>query len=315
MGTQNIHKRIKRTVGIISGGLLLVAASVFVTIRLGFGGVIDDEDLVPEEKSYYAIFPVTIPDSLSFAGEKVPLEYFDVNEALDRELLSNTFFHSQTIRMIKLANRYFSEIEPILAEKGVPDDFKYLAVAESGLSNAVSPAGAVGFWQIKKGTGSDYGLEINEDVDERYHLGKSTEAACQYLIDSYEKYGNWTMAAASYNFGRTNIDRQLVRQKQTDYYELLLNEETARYLFRILAIKLILEDPSAYGFHISKKDLYPPVPYETVSINGPVDNFADFAIEHNINYKMLKFMNPWLRDNELANSRGKTYEIRIPVDR
>lgn len=294
--------------------LIIVASviAVFSIDKIGFGGVADNDPVEPEEKSYYAIFPFEVPEQVAFAGEQVPLGYFDVYESLDRELLSNTYFHSQTIRMIKMANRYFPKIEPILAAEGIPDDFKYLAIAESNLSNAVSPAGAVGFWQLLKGTGHDYGLEINSEVDERYHLEKSTVVACRYIRESYEKYLNWTMAAASYNAGRRGIDRQLTRQKETDYYDLLLNEETARYIFRILAIKLILEDPAAYGFHLSKQDLYQPIAYDVVVVNGPVTDFAEFAKQHNTNYKMLKFLNPWLRDNNLTNSQGKTYEVRVP---
>ena len=294
--------------------LIIVASviAVFSIDKIGFGGVADNDPVEPEEKSYYAIFPFEVPGQITFAGEQVPLGYFDVYESLDRELLSNTFFHSQTIRMIKMANRYFPQIEPILASEGIPEDFKYLAIAESNLSNAVSPAGAVGFWQLLKGTGHDYGLEINSEVDERYHLEKSTVVACRYIRESYGKYLNWTMAAASYNAGRRGIDRQLDRQKETDYYDLLLNEETARYIFRILAIKLIMEDPAAYGFHLSNQDLYQPIVYDVVAVDGPVTDFADFAKQHNTNYKMLKFLNPWLRDNNLTNSQGKTYEIRVP---
>ena len=280
--------------------------------KISFGGVPENDPVNPEEKSYYAIFPFELPDQLSFAGEAVPLEYFDVYEALDRELLSNTFFHSQTIRMIKMANRYFPVIEPILEMHGVPGDFKYLAIAESNLSNAVSPAGAVGFWRITRGTAQDYGLEINNEVDERYHLEKSTHVACEYILESLEDYHSWTMAAASYNVGRRGIDRQIERQKEESYYDLLLNEETARYVFRILAYKLILEDPASYGFHLSNKDLYQPVTYDVVNVDGPVADFADFAKEHGTNYKMLKYLNPWLRDNNLTNSHQKTYEIRIP---
>jgi hypothetical protein len=294
---------------------IILLLSVFAFKKKSFGGSNDLEPIEPKNKSYYAIFPVEIPENLTFSEEIVPLDYYDVRESLDRELLSNTFFHSQTIRLIKMANRYFPQIEPILKEQGVPDDFKYLAIAESGLANVVSPAGAVGFWQIRKGTGTDYGMEINSEVDERYHIEKATVGACKYLKESFEKYGSWTMAAASYNVGRRGIDRQVERQKQDDYYDLLLNEETARYLFRILAYKLILEKPSNYGFHLSKKDLYDPVSYISIEIDGTVANFADFAIEHNTSYKLLKYMNPWLRENMLTNSKGKIYEVRVPVER
>jgi hypothetical protein len=194
----------------------------------------------------------------------------------------------------------------------VPDDFKYLAVAESGLSQAVSPAKAVGFWQLLKGTALDYGLVVNAEVDERYHVGKSTEVACKYLIDSYKKYGNWTMTAASYNVGRRGIDRQVDRQKKENYYDLLLNEETARYVFRVVAFKMIFEDPAAYGFNLSENDLYPEIPVYTVEVDSAVADFADFAAQYDTNYKVLKRLNPWLRDNYLTNSSRRTYEVLLP---
>ena len=295
----------------------VVAVSVIAAVLIGgvgFGGQIGTDTITPEKKSDYAIFPMEVPTELNFSGERVPLEQFDVYEALDREILSNAYFHSQTIRLIKMANRYFPVIEPILKEQGIPGDFKYLAVAESGLANAVSPANAVGFWQLRKGTAEEYGLEVNSEIDERYHLEKSTVAACKYLNESYEKYGNWTTSAASYNIGRRGIDREMARQKNENYYDLLLNEETARYLFRILALKLILEEPAAYGFQISKKDLYNPVPYRIFELSNPVVDFADLAIEQGTNYKMLKFLNPWLRDIKLANKTGKKYLVKIPED-
>jgi membrane-bound lytic murein transglycosylase D len=299
----------------ISPSFIIIAMVVaFFIGREGFSSQSNIEAIVPEAQEEYAIFPVDLPKKLEFAGELVPLDQFDVLEALDREVLSNAFFHSQTIRLIKMANRYFPIIEPILQEAGIPDDFKYLAVAESGLTNAVSPAKAVGFWQIRKGTGTDYGMEINSEIDERYHLEKSTEVACKYLMESFEKYGSWTLAAASYNIGRRGIDREMERQERQDYYDLLLNEETARYLFRILALKLIMEDPANYGFHLSEKDLYHPIPNHTVEVSTPVADFVVFAKEHGTNYKILKYLNPWLRDKSLANKAGKIYIIKIPEE-
>lgn len=262
----------------------------------------------------YAIFALEIPQHLEFAGETVPLDNFDVWESFDRELLVNTYWQSQTLLFIKRAARFFPVVEPILEEYGVPDDFKYLALAESGFTNAVSPAGAVGVWQFLAGTARDYGLEVNEEVDERYHLEKSTVAACRFLIESYTRYGNWTMAAASYNAGRRGMDRQIGIQKETDYYDLLLNEETQRYVFRILAIKTILEDPSAYGFHVNDSQLYPHIDYFEIPVDSGVPDFADFAQEFNTNYKMLKYLNPWLRRPHLTNLSGKTYYIRMPAE-
>ena len=260
----------------------------------------------------FRVYGVRVPENLTFAGEPVPMDLFDVMESMDRELLSNTYFHSQTIRLMKMAHRFFPQIEPVLKKNLVPDDFKYLAVAESGLSQVVSPAKAVGFWQLLKGTAQEYGLEVGSEVDERYHVGRSTEAACRYLIESFRKYGNWTMTAASYNAGRRGMDRQITRQKKDNYYDLLLNEETARYLYRVIAFKLIFEDPEAYGFTLSEKDLYQEIPSYTVKVDTAVSDFADFAAGFGTNYKILKYLNPWLRDNKLTNASGKSYEITVP---
>lgn len=262
----------------------------------------------------YKIFALNIPTELDFAGEEVPLELLDVRESLDRELLINTYWQSQSLLLHKRANRWFPIIEPILKEYGVPDDFKYLAVIESGLTNVVSPAGATGFWQILKDTGREYGLEINNEVDERYNVEKSTVAACKYLLHSYRNYGNWTSAAASYNMGRTGLQKQMNRQKAENYYDLLLNEETARYIFRILSIKEIIGKPAQYGFHFRPQDLYPPYKTYTVTLDSAVTDFADYAFSNDVNYKILKTLNPWLRDNYLTNPERKAYEIILPLE-
>jgi membrane-bound lytic murein transglycosylase D len=259
------------------------------------------------------ISPPIIPDSLSFCNEKVPLEYYDIKESLERELLVNTYWHSQTILFIQRSNRYFSVIEPILKENNIPDDFKYLPLVESGFANVVSPAGAVGFWQIMEGTAKDYGLEVNSEVDERYHLEKATEVACKYINESYSKYNSWTLAAASYNVGRTGIDRQIERQKTKEYYDILFNEETARYLFRILSLKMVIENPLAFNFYVPQEKLYLPIPYKEVEINTPIESWAIFALEHKTNYKLLKYLNPWLRDDKLTNKSLKTYVIKVPT--
>lgn len=294
-------------------GFLLVTGSMALLIATkGYSGGIDDDPVSSANRAAFSVYGVEMPEQVTFAGEIIPVELFDVKEALDRELLSNTYFHSQTIRLIKMANRYFPQIEPVLRANLVPDDFKYLAVAESGLSQAVSPAKAVGFWQLLKGTAMEYGLEVRAEVDERYHVVKSTEVACKYLIDSYRKYGNWTMTAASYNAGRRGVDRQIERQKTENYYDLLLNEETARYIFRVVAFKLIFEDPTAYGFTLSEKDLYPEIPVYTIEIDSTVANFADFAMARETNYKIFKYLNPWLRDNKLTINRGNTYDVLFP---
>ena len=255
-----------------------------------------------------------LPDSLYFAGERVPLENFDTRESLDRELNTTAYLHSSTLLLIKRSHRYFPVIEPILSEYGIPDDFKYLAVAESNLSNTVSPVGATGFWHFMNSTGKEYWLEINEEIDERYNLEKSTAAACEYFLKSYDKYGNWTMVAASYNRGPSGVDQLIDIQEQDNYYDLLLPEETSRYLFRILAFKTIFSNPENYGFDIPDEHLYPPLEYITVIVDTTVNSFAEFAAVYGTNYKILKAFNPWLRQPYLNNKSGESYEIKIPVD-
>ncbi|NNE75928.1 MAG: lytic transglycosylase domain-containing protein [Pricia sp.] len=260
----------------------------------------------------YRISAIDIPEDLNFAGEIVPQDDPEIMERIDREFLVNTYWQSNAVLLIKRANKYFPIIEPILAKNGIPDDFKYLAVAESGLQNVVSHAGATGFWQIMKATGKEYGLEINSNVDERYHLEKSTEVACAYLKKWKEKYGSWTLTAASYNAGPGAINKYLGIQQVDDYYDLLLGQETGRYVFRIMAIKEILSQPEKYGFDIGEEDMYKAVPTFKVEIDEPVFSFADFAQQYEINYKILKRHNPWLREPHLNNSSRKLYTIEIP---
>jgi len=262
----------------------------------------------------YNIYALPMPENINFAGEAVPIDDPDIYERMDRELLVNTYWQSNALLLIKRANQFFPIIEPILKEEGVPDDFKYLAVIESGLPQAVSPAGGNGFWQIMDGTGKDYGLEINDNVDERYHIEKSTRVAADYLKKSKEKFGSWTMAAAAYNAGNRGVQRQLERQQVDDYYELLLGEETGRYMFRILAIKEILNNPEDYGFNFEEQHLYKPIPTKVVKVDTVVKDFADFAKQFNINYKILKIHNPWLREAKLNNASRKEYEIKIPQE-
>lgn len=251
--------------------------------------------------------------SLNFCDEKVPMHIADVEERFDRELTINKSLHASTELVIKRAARYFPVIEPILKKYGVPDDFKYLAVIESKLENAVSPAGARGVWQFMPATAKEYGMEVTNTVDERYHLEKSTEAACKYLLAAKKKFGSWTLAAASYNGGMAGVSRQQERQKIEDYYDLLLTEETSRYVFRILALKELMENPEKYGYSIPEKEMYKTIPTKIVEVNTSVENLADFAIEQGINYKILKIHNPWLRDIQLENKSGKSYAIEIPI--
>ncbi|MFV8282389.1 lytic transglycosylase domain-containing protein [Christiangramia marina] len=260
----------------------------------------------------YRIKALPVPANLDFAGEPVPLEDPDVYERMDRELLVNTYWQSNALLLIKRANKFFPIIEPVLEEEGIPEDFKYLAVIESGLTQAVSPAKAVGFWQILEGTGKEYGLEINSNVDERYNIEKSTRVAADYLKKAKARFGSWTLAAASYNAGQYGVDKQLDRQKVDEYYELLLGEETGRYVFRILALKEIMNNPEKYGFDYEEEDLYAPIQLNKVKVDTAVENFPNFAREFGINYKTLKIHNPWLRDDHLNNSSRRTYYIEIP---
>jgi membrane-bound lytic murein transglycosylase D len=256
---------------------------------------------------------VTLPEEIEFAGERIPLEYFDIKEALEREMLINSYWHSQTILLLKRAKRYFTDIEPILKANNIPDDFKFLALAESGLTNVQSPAGAVGFWQFIPATAKEYGLEVNTEIDERYNVEKSTNAACMFLKNSYSLFKSWTMAAASYNCGSRGLGKQVQKQYSSNYYDLLLNEETSRYLFRIVALKLILENPQKYGFNLNEADFYQPIPCKKVTITQPVKDWALFAFEQGTNYKLLKMLNPWLREGFLTNTTRKTYTLKIPV--
>jgi membrane-bound lytic murein transglycosylase D len=260
----------------------------------------------------YNVYAIPMPDGLNFAGEAVPVENPDILERMDRELLVNTYWQSNALLIFKRANKYFPTIEKILAEEGVPDDLKYLAVIESGLTQAVSPARATGFWQILKETGREYGLEVNDNVDERYHVEKSTRAACKYLKQSKEKFGSWTAAAAAYNAGNYGVSRRFKEQNVQDYYDLLLGEETGRYVFRIIALKEILSNSKKYGFNFRAEDLYAEVPTYKVEVDTAVTDFVKFAERFDINYKLLKLHNPWLRETKLNNSSGKKYYIEIP---
>lgn len=296
--------------------LVIVAVLIvgYILVSSHSGRNLDSDDYSKAFQSKYSIFSIAIPDSLDFAEEKVPVNFYDVREALDREILVNTYWQSQTLLFIKRANKDFPVIERILKENNIPEDFKYLVLIESELRNVVSPSGAVGVWQLLKGTARDYGLEVNKEVDERYHLEKSTQAACEFIKDAHDLFGSWTMAAAAYNVGRRGLMKQVNRQKQENYYDLLLNEETARYVYRIIAVKLILENPDKYGFHVRRQDMYFPVPTYEVEVDTAVSDFADFAEQFGINYKILKYFNPWLRDSFLTNKSRKKYYIRIPKE-
>lgn len=259
------------------------------------------------------IYALKVPEQMDFAGEQVPLNDQDVRQHIDRELLINMYWHSQTIYIMKQFNQVIKIIEPILEKNGVPHDFVYLCVAESGLQyNATSPSGAVGLWQFMKPTGLKYGLTINDEVDERMSYEKSTEAACKYFIEAKEKFGSWTMAAASFNMGIDGLSGISRRQDSNNYYDLYLNRETSRYIYRIVAMKEVLSNPRKYGFFLESDDLYAPYSYHSITIDTTIHNLTTFAKQQGTNYKMLRLMNPWLIGYSLTNKDGKSYDIKVP---
>lgn len=262
--------------------------------------------------SKYNVYSVLKPDNLKFANENIPESTFDVWERLDKELLKNIYWQSNTLLYFKRANKYFPIIEEILEKNNIPSDFKYLALIESGFEYKVSPSGAAGFWQIMKGTAREYGLEVNYAIDERYHLIKSTEAACKYLQKAYDKFGSWTMAAASYNMGINGVQRQVKKQNTNNYFNLYLNDETSRYVFRIIVIKEIMENPRKYGFVFRQNDLYSYPSVKQIRVDSTINNLYSFAQENDINYKILKRFNPWLRTSKLPDESRRVYYIDIP---
>jgi membrane-bound lytic murein transglycosylase D len=286
-----------------------ILAAVILTSAAFFYGISTENKNKITKEGTSQFFPT----SIDFAGESTPLQMSDVRERLDRELLINANLDATTLLIIKRANRVFPIIEPILAKYGVPDDFKYLAVIESGLVNAVSPAGARGVWQFMPATAKEKGMEVNEMVDERYHLEKSTEAACKYLLEAKAKFGNWTLAAASYNGGMTGVTKQIEMQQVESYYDLLLNDETSRYVFRILALKEIMKNPVKFGFNVEVNEMYVNLPSKLITVDTSIPDLASFAKSQGINYKILKIHNPWLRDKKLINQGRKSYEIVIPL--
>jgi membrane-bound lytic murein transglycosylase D len=298
-----------------SAKIVILSLIVIGSIALGFKGFSNTHQADTfVNDTVVSIQTIKLPESVMFAGEKMPLENFDTWESLEREILISAYRHSSTILIIKRANRYLPMIEKVLEKNNLPDDLKYLVAAESEFSNLISPAGATGFWQIMVETGKEEGMEINTVVDERYDVERSTQFACDYLKKSFERYGNWTLAAASYNGGRAGIDEQIKIQKQNNYYDLLLNEETARYIFRVVAYKLIINDPVRYGFNLTEEDLYPELKYYEVKVDTAVTDFSVFAEKFGTNYKMLKYLNPWLRKPYLTPKPYKEYSIKIPVD-
>ena len=294
--------------------LIPLVSIIFISIMMNSSLLRENIDEVPDKinKSNYDVFSIDLPRSIEFSGEKISLNENDLKERLDRELLVNVYWQSNMFLMIKRSNKYFPIIEKILKEEGIPDDFKYLAVIESGLQNVRSPKGAKGIWQIMYNTGRELGLEVNSNVDERYNLELSTRAACKYLMKAKEKLGSWTLAAASYNRGISGIRRKLAVQQVDNYYDLLLGTETKRYMFRVLAMKMILTDPSNYGYNYNEKDLYKFEKVKNFKVDTAITNLARFSKQMGINYKILKIHNPWLIQNHLNNKSRKLYNIKIP---
>jgi hypothetical protein len=295
---------------------IIVIAFFFIEAVKTESSSVDRNPVINENASgtndSYKTKALKIPENLSFAGEKVELNKTDILERIDRELLVNTYWQSNALLWFKRTNKYFPVIEPILKEKGVPDDFKYLSVIESDLRNVTSPAGAKGMWQMLPGAGRENGLEINDNVDERYHLEKATEAACDYLIKAKERFGSWTLAAAAYHSGNYGIEKKLKEQMVDSYYDVLAGENTERYIPRIVAAKEILSHPEKYGFEFDKEDLYELGPTYVVKVDTVITDIAAFAKKFNTNYKELKMYNPWLRENKLNNKTRRLYEIKIP---
>jgi len=302
-----------RKIKYILGGIILVLISG--TFICGVSEIKNlDRDYRELFYKHYRIFTPEIPAQANFAGEKAPLELVYVRESFEREIFANTYMHSSTILMFKRANRWFPFIEPILMKNNIPDDFKFLALAESNLANVVSPSGAEGFWQFIKPTGQKYKLEITEEVDERYNVEKATEAACKYFREAYSRFNNWTLVAASYNRGLDGLSRALENQKVNSYYDLSLVDETARYVYRIMAIKEVYNHPTKFGYYLRSTDFYPPIPTFTVTIDTTISDLADFAFKQKVNYRILREFNPWIRRYNLPNKSGKTYTFIFPKE-
>lgn len=300
---------------VISGACLIVAVlflAVGYTLRHKYSHE-ENEAYRKHIAEKYSVFNFPTPDSLTFCGESVPLNRDDCMERLDREMLVNTYYHSNTFLCMKRAARWFGLICDILAQEGVPDDFKYLCIIESSLSNAVSPSGAAGYWQFLPETAKNYGLEVNEFVDQRYDVEKATRAACSFLKESYQQFGSWTMAGASYNMGRNGLAKATKTQQEKSYWLMSLNEETSRYIFRILAMKEIFAKPEKYGYMMRADDGYRPLEYRTVIIDSSITDLGSFCKSVNCSYRDLKYFNPWLRSNELPNKQRKTYAIKLPL--
>jgi membrane-bound lytic murein transglycosylase D len=297
---------------ILSGTGLVLVCGIFICGMTEIKNL--DRDYQALFHKHYRIFTPEVPAQASFSGERAPLELVYVRESFEREIFANTYMHSSTILMFKRANRWFPLIEPILKKNNIPDDFKFLALAESNLANVVSPSGAEGFWQFIKPTGQKYGLEITEEIDERYNVEKATEAACKYFQEAYSRFNNWTLVAASYNRGLDGLSRALENQKVNSYYDLSLVDETARYVYRIMAIKEVYNHPTMFGYYLRDSDFYPPIPTFTVNVDTSISDLADFAFKQKVNYRILREFNPWIRRYNLPNKSKKTYTFILPKE-
>ena len=300
----------KRTLALI----LILAALLTGGIGFTVGYAVTQKHCEEQMPNYYAnkITSPPLPKKVSFAGEEVPMDIYWVHEALDRELVINCYQHSKTLRILKLSARVFPVIEPILKEEGVPDDFKYLCVAESGLENVTSPAGAGGYWQFIASTAKIYGLEVSNDVDERCNLEKATRAACKYLKKCKNEFGSWTLAAAAYNRGEGGLSAAITDQDCHDFWNLWLNSETSRYLYRIISFKLIFENPQLYGVEICPAEQYMPVECKELKVTTSIPSLPKFAKEHGVTYRELRNLNPWIRNNKLTVAAGKSYTLLLP---
>jgi hypothetical protein len=295
--------------------LRIISLLSIVVITFIFINAINKDEVDPNTNTHksYKIKALKLPSDLNLAGERVPLEIPDVRERMERELLVNTYWQSNGLLLLKRANKYFPILEPLLKKYGLPDDFKFLALAESGFTDETSTVGAAGMWHFMKGTGKEYGLEINKNVDERYNIEKSTKVAAEYLRNSFERFNSWTLAAAAYNAGNYGVSRRLEAQDVTNYYDAKLADETERYIFRILALKEIINNPKKYGFVFEKGDLYTSQKTTTVKVDTAITNITAFAKRYGMNYKEFKIHNPWLREHHLNNKSKKVYEIKIPI--
>lgn len=301
-----------RTALYFATGLLIGAGSI---AAFSFREIDDSEATVEVKEDgrlQYKWYAPELPRAMNFAGEKVPLERPEVREQLDRELLYNYYNQYSTIYILKLAERYLPLVEPMLKANGIPDDFKYLCIAESALQNQTSRVGAVGFWQFMPATATQFGMELSDEVDERYNVAKATDAACKYFKQAYDKFGSWTAAAASYNMGQGGYNGQSTFQQRSNYYDLLLPEETMRYVFRILAFKLLIGEARKFGYVVTKADAYTPYKTRTETITSTIPNLAQYALDNGTTYRTLKQLNPWLRDRKLTVKSGKSYEILLP---